>query len=619
MGKNENHKNFKRYKNKLDTYFPIVIININLIKLYMKMIFLFSLLINISGKYISSKRKINLKSEITMTIKGIGEQNILYDYFEDLPDEIYVNGNYKTNKVNKIGDLIENENIIKLIWNTPLTNLNFMFAFLSNIMNIDFTKFDTSGVTEMEGMFLNCFSITSLDLSNFKTSSVTNMQYVFYNCYSLIYLDITSFVTSKVTSIYSLFYNCSSLTSLDLSFFDTSLVTNMQAVFHNCSSLTYLNIKNFNTKLVTDMSLLFYNCISLTSLNVKHFDTSLVTNMRGMFGKCRLLISIELNNFNTSMVTNMEQMFEGCKSLLSLDLSKFDVSLVNNANYMFSECSSLIYLNLISFIRDDIRNISLNNMFRNINGDLILCLDSRFYPYVERFIPINNFNNIDCENNCFSNSTKININDKTCVNNCETTNSKYEYNKICYLICPFNTHISPIQENLCIENLYCEKLNKFYNYEQTLCIDKIPEGFFINNIFMKTIDKCHSDCKECLKKEDENSSNCISCLNNKFLDNGNCLTSCENDYFVDIFGNQKCKCIINKCKECSIDSIKLDLCISCNDGYYPKQGDETNKNTFINCYKEPEGYYLENNIYKPCYQTCKKCARLGNEPDHKCL
>ena len=593
MGKNENYKNFKLKQKKSNANFPIIIININLIKFYMKMIFLFSQLINISGKYILSKRKINLKSEITMTIKGIGEQNILSDFFEDLPDEIYVNGDYKTNKVNKIDDLIGNENIIKLIWNTPLTNLNYMFAGLSNIINIDFNKFDTSGVTDMEGMFFECFSITSLELSNFKTSSVTNMQY--------------------------LFYNCSSLISLDLSFFDTSLVTNMQAVFKDCSSLIYLNIKNFNTKLVTDMSLLFYNCNSLTFLNVKHFDTSLVTDMYGMFGKCSSLISIELNNFNTSMVTNMEQMFDSCKSLLSLDLSKFNISLVKNADFMFSDCTSLIYLNLISFIRDDILNISLNNMFHNINGDLILCLDSRYYPYVGGFIPINNFNNFNCENKCFSNSTKIDINDKTCVNNCETTNSKYEYNKICYLICPFNTHISPIQNNLCIESLYCEKLNKFYNYEQTLCIDKIPEGFFISNTIMKTIDKCHLDCKECLKKEDENSSNCISCLNNKFLDNGNCVTSCENDYFVDIFGNQKCKCIINKCKECSIDSKKLDLCISCNDGYYPKQGDETNKNNFINCYKEPDGYYLENNIYKPCYQTCKKCSRLGNEPDHKCL
>ncbi len=172
-----------------------------------------------------------------------------------------------------------------------------------------------------------------------------------------------------------------------------------------------------------------------------------------------------------------------------------------------------------------------------------------------------------------------------------------------------NTHNSPINNFLCIDD--CEKINKYYKYEQTSCIYKIPEGYFVNNTSLKTIDKCHPDW-ECQKKYDENNSYCKSCLKDKFLYLGNCLSSCNNSYYEDIFGNKICKCFNNKCNECSIESNKLDLCISCNEGYYPKIDDIPNNNSFIDCYKEPEGYYLENDIYKPCYTTCKKCNELGD-------
>ena len=33
----------------------------------------------------------------------------------------------------------------------------------------------------------------------------------------------------------------------------------------------------------------------------------------------------------------------------------------------------------------------------------------------------------------------------------------------------------------------------------------------------------------------------------------------------------------------------------------------------------PENYYLdEDNIYKECYNTCKKCSESGNESNNNC-
>ena len=39
----------------------------------------------------------------------------------------------------------------------------------------------------------------------------------------------------------------------------------------------------------------------------------------------------------------------------------------------------------------------------------------------------------------------------------------------------------------------------------------------------------------------------------------------------------------------------------------------------MDCFRNPEGYYLENEIYKNCYKSCKYCSSLGNDNDHKCV
>ena len=85
--------------------------------------------------------KLNLDSEITMKIKGTGEQNILSNYYGgELPDIIYVNDIiYNNDNKRIVKNLNQTENIIKMIWNTSTTSCNGMFYPLSNILEIDFT------------------------------------------------------------------------------------------------------------------------------------------------------------------------------------------------------------------------------------------------------------------------------------------------------------------------------------------------------------------------------------------------------------------------------------------------------------------------------------------------
>ena len=164
-------------------------------------------------------------------------------------------------------------------------------------------------------------------------------------------------------------------------------------------------------------------------------------------------------------------------------------------------------------------------------------------------------------------------------------------------------------------NLICKY---YYNYPRTSCLEEIPEGYYCNSTEEKTLDKCHTNCKTCEEGPTDENNNCLKCtdVGTIYYDLGNCRNLCPNDYFTDETNVLTCKCTNNiKCFYCD----KNDLCTKCNidQGYYQKSDEETNT-VYVNCYQDPEGYYLSNNKYYPCYLTCKSCNELGDETDNKC-
>jgi len=65
------------------------------------------------------------------------------------------------------------------------------------------------------------------------------------------------------------------------------------------------------------------------------------------------------------------------------------------------------------------------------------------------------------------------------------------------------------------------------------------------------------------------------------------------------------------------NDIKSDNpCQICGNNYFNKSG--IINNTYINCYKCKEGYYIDDEIldYNPCYSSCKKCFIGGDESEH---
>ena len=80
-------------------------------------------------------------------------------------------------------DNIEDE--IELVWINKSIVCNSMFRGLRDINQIDFSKFDSSDVTDMQYMFANCISLQNINLNNLNTDNVENTENMFYNCRSL--------------------------------------------------------------------------------------------------------------------------------------------------------------------------------------------------------------------------------------------------------------------------------------------------------------------------------------------------------------------------------------------------------------------------------------------------
>ena len=126
------------------------------------------------------------------------------------------------NKASKIKTATVVDNGIK-----PVSTANWLGSGYYNLIAADFTKLDTSNVTDMGGMFNACCSLTTVgDLSNWNTSNVTNMSCLFSNCPFLTTVgDLSNWNTSNVTKMGMLFYYASKL-SVDCSNWDVSKVTN---------------------------------------------------------------------------------------------------------------------------------------------------------------------------------------------------------------------------------------------------------------------------------------------------------------------------------------------------------------------------------------------------------
>ena len=232
---------------------------------------------------------------------------------------------------------------------------------------------------------------------------------------------------------------------------------------------------------------------------------------------------------------------------------------------------------------EETKDPSKTDMFKNIPKNALICLDSNKSQNIYDLAGDISCVALSCDNNWRSVQKKIVESTKECVDSCNLP--LYEYEGKCLPSCPSNT----IEYN---SKCYPTIPNcKAYDYDINMPLN--------------------------LK--------CISCYDNKYLHKGKCVDNCLNGFYEDENNStiKICKCDeFNKCKSCSAESLSHNnLCISCNDNYYPILNDTNNIGNFINCYNgDMDYYYLDNDdYYKPCYYTCKTCDRSGNYSIHNCI
>jgi len=83
---------------------------------------------------------------------------------------------------------------------------------------------------------------------------------------------------------------------------------------------------------------------------------------------------------------------------------------------------------------------------------------------------------------------------------------------------------------------------------------------------------------------------------------------------------------LEKCLYSTAESLKMNLCIKCNNdlGYYPVYfNDNFFPNNFVECFNEDtklSNFYFNKGEkkYKPCFETCNTCDYGGNEEKNNC-
>ena len=445
---------------------------------------------------------LNYESIITITIKGEGNNAILssssldyngnYYNFEEIPNKIYINGELQNYTGKEVYNLPDGINNITMKWDNDLINCNAMFYELNNIIRIDLSKFDSSKVINMVGMFASCEQLDFIDLTNLDTSKVTSMAYMFSKCTSLTSIDLRSFNTLKVEDMSRMFMTCSSLISLDLSNFKTPSLKNMNYMFFYCIALVSIKMNNFITSSVLSIESLFSNCKKLISIDISYFDLSSVTKLNQIFSTCSSLKEIHINLNNTANIDYMSRLFYKCNSLEIIDLGNLDTSSVTTMDEVFSYCSLLKSINIgnfnISKVEkmnkvfygcDSLISLKINNNFNinsindmssilNSNAETIYCINDDKTQ--------NSFGNIknNCNDICFKENKKINLEKKICLSECSEQNYQYEYNGVCYESCPDGT--------LSFDNSFICK--KVLNYETDIIEPSTIKDSIINSTLL---------------------------------------------------------------------------------------------------------------------------------------
>ena len=260
--------------------------------------------------------------------------------------EVIINGKngFDLNCLSReFGDLSKTyEIILKEI--KEITDMSFMLCnnIYYKIIQIDFSKWNVSNVTNMKYMFRSCYNIYGI--SKWDVSNVKDMSFMFWGCKNI--PDISKWDVSNVKDMSYMFSGSENIP--DISKWDISNVKDMSYMFSYCKNIP--DISKWDVSNVKDMSYMFNECKNIP--DISEWDVSNVNDMSYMFNECECINIPDISKWNVSNLTNITGMFYNCVYLTSLpDISNWDISNVKNISKIFDECKSLKSLPDISIIK----------------------------------------------------------------------------------------------------------------------------------------------------------------------------------------------------------------------------------------------------------------------------
>jgi len=172
-----------------------------------------------------------------------------------------------------------------------------------SVRNLNIDGIDTSNVWYMAGMFAcqdsGATPKNPIDFSKIDTSKVTDMSYMFFRS-NFSSVDLSSWNTKRLRYVGHLFSGAIKPKNIDLSSWDVRGLLGADNMFSSAGT-EHINLSGWNSNQLTDTSNMFLDTYALQTLNLDGFNTSNVTNMYGMFATSAIP-NLNLSSFDTSKI-----------------------------------------------------------------------------------------------------------------------------------------------------------------------------------------------------------------------------------------------------------------------------------------------------------------------------
>ena len=250
-----------------------------------------------------------------------------------------------------------------------------------------------------------------------------------------------------------------------------------------------------------------------------------------------------------------------------------------------------------------------NNICKKCHPNCLNCIISKDNLKYDSNNILESMGCLECKNNSIYVET-LEPNEGYCFPYIQYTESKITFNI---------TEINKMNEEAS-----CLYFNKSIFYKEKKCVIKPNNTYYILNNEENTgiIQYCDKACDSCITPIKLFDTNCINCNSGYYKtedSDTNCILKNEipKNYYINNSDNIYYKCF-DSCDECDkgYDPEHKNMnCIKCKEGLFKLNG----TNNCHNYSLTNKGYFLDQDIFYPCYKSCLTCYGPLEMENHNCI